>query len=106
MPRITYITFSGEQFHVDAKVASSVMETAVQNGIPGIVAECGGSCACATCHVYVEEEWLPVIGEPEFMETAMLDTAFDVRSNSRLSCQIRVTEDMDGFVVHTPERQV
>ena len=87
------------------KVGSTVMETAIEHGVPGIVAECGGACACATCHVHVAAEWQEKMGVPEIMEEDMLDFAFDVRPTSRLSCQIRVTEALDGLVVHTPERQ-
>jgi 2Fe-2S ferredoxin len=81
------------------------MEAAIRNAIPGIEAECGGACACATCHVYVEEKWLGTTGQPEAMEQDMLDYAHDVRANSRLSCQIRVKPELDGLVVNTPEKQ-
>ena len=83
----------------------TVMESAVKNMVPGIDAECGGACACATCHVYVEPDWLEATGTREEMEEDMLDFAFEVRDNSRLSCQIKVTEALDGLVVKTPERQ-
>lgn len=105
MPKITYIDAQGESRTVEGETGSTVMETAVRNGIPGIEAECGGACACATCHVYVDEAWTPKTGEPESMEEDMLDFAFDVRPNSRLSCQIRVRDDLDGLVVRTPARQ-
>jgi 2Fe-2S ferredoxin len=81
------------------------METAIKNDVPGIEAECGGACACATCHVYVEEPWREKTGGPSPMEEDMLDFGYDVRSNSRLSCQIKVTEALDGLVVRVPERQ-
>jgi 2Fe-2S ferredoxin len=81
------------------------METAIKNGIPGIEAECGGACSCSTCHVYVGEGWREATGEPAPMEEDMLDFAVDVRPNSRLSCQIKITEALDGLVVTTPERQ-
>jgi 2Fe-2S ferredoxin len=81
------------------------METAIKNGVPGIEAECGGACACSTCHVYVDEAWRAATGEPAPMEEDMLDFAFDVRPNSRLSCQIKVTDALDGLKVTTPERQ-
>ena len=84
---------------------STVMETAIKNGVPGIEAECGGACACSTCHVYVDEGWREKTGEPSPMEEDMLDFAFEVKPNSRLSCQIKVTEALDGLVVTTPERQ-
>lgn len=105
MPKITFIDFSGTARTVDAQVGATVMETAIHNNVPGIEAECGGSCACATCHVYVDEAWHEKTGMPSAMEEDMLDFAYDVRPNSRLSCQIKVTEELDGLVVHTPERQ-
>jgi 2Fe-2S ferredoxin len=105
MVKITYIDAQGTARTVDAQEGSTVMENAVRNGIPGIEAECGGACACATCHVYVAEEWREATGEPQPMEEDMLDFAFDVRPNSRLSCQIRVTPELDGLLVHTPARQ-
>ena len=105
MVKITYIDAEGTARTVDAEEGSTVMEMAVRNGIPGIEAECGGACACATCHVYVAEEWREATGEPQPMEEDMLDFAFDVRPNSRLSCQIRVRPELDGLVVHTPARQ-
>jgi 2Fe-2S ferredoxin len=105
MAKITYITHGGDRYEVDAEPGSTVMENAIRNAIPGIEAECGGACACATCHVYVEEEWFGVTGGPTTMEEDMLDFAYDVRPTSRLSCQIKVTEDLDGLVVHLPEHQ-
>ncbi len=82
------------------------MEAAIAHNVPGIVAECGGACSCATCHVYVEDEWTERVGGPSEMEEDMLDFAFDVRPTSRLSCQIRLTDEMDGLVLHVPEEQV
>jgi 2Fe-2S ferredoxin len=105
MPKITYIDSAGTARTAEADVGATVMETAVKNSIPGIEAECGGACACSTCHVYVDEAWRERTGEPAPMEEDMLDFAFDVRPNSRLSCQIKVTEALDGLVVTTPERQ-
>ena len=105
MPKITYIDPDGTNRTVEAEVGSTVMETAIRNSVPGIEAECGGACACATCHVYVDDAWLPKTGEAGAMEQDMLDFAFDVRPTSRLSCQITVREDLDGLVVRTPERQ-
>ena len=81
------------------------MENAIREGVPGIEAECGGACACATCHVYVDDAWRKVTGEPAEMEEDMLDFAFDVRESSRLSCQIKVTDELDGLVVQVPEKQ-
>jgi 2Fe-2S ferredoxin len=105
MPNITYIDAHGESRTVAADTGSTVMETAIRNGVPGIEAECGGACACATCHVYVDEAWVEAVGQAEPMEQDMLDFAFDVRPTSRLSCQIRVRDDLDGLVVRTPARQ-
>ena len=105
MAKITYIDSAGTARTIDAELGSTVMETAIKNDVPGIEAECGGACACATCHVYVDPEWTDVVGEPEAMEEDMLDFAFDVRPNSRLSCQIKVSDELDGLVVSTPERQ-
>ena len=105
MPKITYIDSSGASRTIDAETGSTVMETAIRNNIPGIEAECGGACACATCHVYVAEEWRAKAGEPTPMEEDMLDFGYDIRPNSRLSCQIKVTPELDGLVVTTPEKQ-
>jgi 2Fe-2S ferredoxin len=105
MPKITYIDYEGTARTIEAEVGSTVMETAIKNGVPGIDAECGGACACATCHVHVDEAWRAVVGEPSPMEEDMLDFGYDVRPNSRLSCQIKVTAELEGLVVRTPERQ-
>ncbi len=105
MARITYIQHNGTEHAVEAEPGMTVMEAAVRNDIPGITAECGGACACATCHVYVDEAWREATGKPEMMEEDMLDFAFDIRAESRLSCQIKVTEALDGLRVHIPERQ-
>ncbi len=105
MPKITYIDDAGTSRTVEAETGSTVMEAAIKNGVPGIEAECGGACACATCHVYVDEAWRAKTGEPSAMEQDMLDFAFDVRPTSRLSCQITVREDLDGLVVRTPAKQ-
>ncbi len=105
MPKITFIDHNGTARTVEGEVGATVMETAVRHGIPGIDAECGGACACATCHVYVDDAWREASGTPSSMEEDMLDFAFDVRPNSRLSCQIRVKAELDGLVVSTPERQ-
>jgi len=105
MPKITYIDSAGTARAIDAEVGATVMETAIKNDVPGIEAECGGACACATCHVYVDEAWREVVGGPSPMEEDMLDFGYDVKPNSRLSCQIMVTDALDGLVVRTPERQ-
>ena len=105
MAKITYIGADGTRYEVEAENGSTVMENAIRNGVPGIEAECGGACTCATCHVYVDEEWLGVTGGPSPMEEDMLDLAFDVRETSRLSCQIKVRDTLDGLVVAVPGRQ-
>jgi 2Fe-2S ferredoxin len=105
MAKITYIDSTGASRTVDGDVGATVMETAIRNGIPGIEAECGGACACSTCHVYVDDAWREKTGEPSPMEEDMLDFAYEVRPNSRLSCQIKVSDDLDGLVVTTPDRQ-
>ena len=105
MVKITFIEHTGEKRTVEAEAGATVMETAIRNMVPGIEAECGGACACATCHVYVDEAWREKVGQPTPMEEDMLDFGYDVRENSRLSCQIRVTQELDGLVVMTPERQ-
>ena len=105
MVKITYIDPSNTPRTIEATVGATVMETAIKNDVPGIEAECGGACACATCHVYVDEAWRAKTGESSPMEQDMLDFGYDVRENSRLSCQIKVTEELDGLVVRVPERQ-
>ena len=105
MPKITYVDHAGTERTVEGSVGATVMETALRNNVPGIDAECGGACACATCHVYVDEAWASRLPPAQPMEEDMLDFAFDVRPTSRLSCQIRVTAEIDGLVVTTPERQ-
>src|SRR5437773_2136646 len=106
MPKITYIDTDGTVRTVDAEIGATVMETALRNDVPGILATCGGSCACATCHVYVEDEWFDRLGPLSLDELDMLDTAHDRRENSRLSCQIQVTEEIDRLTVRTPPRQI
>ena len=106
MPKITYIDTDDTARTVEAEIGSTVMETAVNNDIPGILATCGGSCACATCHVYVDPVWFEKLVPPAIDELDMLDTAHDLQPNSRLSCQIAVTAEIDGLVVRTPERQI
>ena len=105
MPKITYIEYNGAEHVLDVKTGLSVMEGAVKNNIPGIDADCGGACACATCHVYVDQAWTEKTGKPSAMEESMLDFAENVEANSRLSCQIKVTEALDGLVVRMPESQ-
>ena len=105
MVKITYIDSAGTARTVEGDVGSTVMETAIKNAVPEIEAECGGACACSTCHVYIDEAWREKVGEPSPMEEDMLDFALEVRPNSRLSCQIKVRDDLDGLVVTTPSRQ-
>src|ERR1700759_3746322 len=99
MPKITYIDTSDTARTVDAEVGATVMETAIKNAVPGIEAECGGARACAACHVYIEHAGREKVGGPSPMEEDMLDFGYDVRPNSRLSCQIKVTDTLDGLTV-------
>ena len=105
MAKITFINADGAARTVDAENGSTAMEAAIRNDIPGIDAECGGACACATCHVYVDDAWVAKTGKAQPMEEDMLDFAFDVRPTSRLSCQIKISDALDGLVLHTPARQ-
>ena len=105
MAKITYIQPDGSQQSVEAQPGVTVMEAAKLNTVAGIEAECGGACACATCHVYVDEAWKDKVGAPAAMEEDMLDFAFDVRPESRLSCQIKVTAALDGLVLRVPGKQ-
>ena len=105
MPKIIYHAFDGTRFEVDAAAGSTVMENAIRNDVPGIEAECGGACACATCHVYVDEAWVEKTGQAAAMEEDMLDFAYEQKPNSRLSCQIKVTDELDGLEVRVPEKQ-
>lgn len=105
MAKITFIQPDGSSQVVEATPGTTVMEAAKLHGVPGIVAECGGACACATCHVFVADEWRDKTGAPSEMEEDMLDFAFDVRESSRLSCQIKVTAELDGLVLSVPAKQ-
>ena len=105
MPKITYIEHNGKEHAAEVPVGWTVMEGAVKNRIPGIDADCGGACACATCHVYVDPAWLPKLAPRQDMEEQMLDFAQELKPNSRLSCQIKVTPALDGLVVRTPKDQ-
>jgi 2Fe-2S ferredoxin len=105
MAKITFIQPDGSNQVVEAQSGVTVMEAAKLNEVPGIEAECGGACACATCHVYVDPEWREKAGAPSEMEEDMLDFAFDVREESRLSCQIKVTDDLDGLILRVPAKQ-
>ena len=106
MTKITYIENNGKEHTVDVQNGLTVMEGAVQNDIPGIDADCGGSMACATCHVYVNDEWYNMLDEKTEGEDDMIDQAYDPKKNSRLSCQITVSDKIEGLVVHLPEKQV
>lgn len=105
MPRIVYLTRDGQRREIDVEVGSTVMEGAIDNGVEGIVAECGGACACATCHAYIDEKWLDRLPPMEDMEDAMLDSAVERRSNSRLTCQIEVTPELDGLIVQVADNE-
>ena len=105
MQKITYIEHSGKSHVVDVPNELSVMEGAVQNNIPGITADCGGACACATCHVYVDEKWFDKLKKKDEAEQDMLDMAFEPNKFSRLSCQISVSDELDGMVVKIPSKQ-
>ena len=106
MAKITYIEHNGNKHTVDVENGLSVMEGAVQNDIPGIDADCGGGMACATCHVYIGDEWFNKINQKSEGEDDMLDQAYEPKKNSRLSCQITVTEELEGLTLEMPEKQV
>jgi 2Fe-2S ferredoxin len=106
MARITYIEFDGTSHLVDVSSGMSVMEGAVSNNVPGIEAECGGACSCATCHVYVDQAWVEATGSPEHIEEDMIECAMDIQETSRLSCQIEVSDALDGLIVRLPELQI
>jgi 2Fe-2S ferredoxin len=106
MTKITYIENDGKEHTVDVQNGLTVMEGAVQNDIPGIDADCGGSMACATCHVYVKDDWYDKLDEKSEGEDDMIDQAYEPKKNSRLSCQITVSDKIEGLVVHLPEKQV
>ena len=105
MPKITYVEHNGEKRTINVDKGLTVMEGAIQNDIPGIDADCGGAMACATCHVYVEEKWFNKITKADDAEIDMIDMALEPKKNSRLSCQLIVTDELDGLVVTTPEKQ-
>ncbi len=105
MAKITYVQPDGTTSQVDVANGQSVKDGAVNNLVPGILAECGGACACATCHVYIDDAWMEKVGEAQGVEKDMLDFAFEPRETSRLSCQVDVSAALDGLVVHVPEEQ-
>jgi 2Fe-2S ferredoxin len=104
--KITYIEFDGAEHEIDVAPGLSVMQGAVANSVRGIIGECGGACSCATCHVYVDPAWLNRVGERSATEKALLEEVIDEQPNSRLSCQINITEDLDGLVVRLPGKQI
>jgi len=106
MPRITYIEHTGIEHSVDVPVGLTVMEGAVNNNVPGIDADCGGACACSTCHAYVDPDWVAKLPGREDMEVDMLDFAYEPNERSRLTCQVKVTAEMDGLVLRLPEKQI
>ena len=106
MPRVTFILPDGSASEVDAANGDSVMETAIDNNIPGIIAECGGACSCATCHIYVDEAWTDKLPAPDALEDGMLECALDRQPASRLSCQLRIRDELDGITVRIPAAQI
>jgi 2Fe-2S ferredoxin len=105
MPKVTYIEFNGAEHPIEVPVGLSVMQGAVNNNVPGIDADCGGECACATCHVYIAPEWFARTGSPNSQEASMLSFADGTEDNSRLACQIKMTEALDGLVLRMPSSQ-
>ena len=105
MPKIIFIESDGARHEVEVENGYSVMEAAINNDIDGIVAECGGACACATCHSYVDEAWLDKVPPMDDMEDSMLDAAFERKDNSRLTCQIEVNDKLDGLVIHVADNE-
>lgn len=105
MPVVKFVTSDGATTEVEVETGANLMQAAVDNGIDGIIAECGGACSCATCHCYIDDAWTGKTGEPGDTEKDMLECVLDPKENSRLSCQIEVTDEMDGLVVNIPESQ-
>ncbi|MCK9469427.1 MAG: 2Fe-2S iron-sulfur cluster-binding protein [Porticoccaceae bacterium] len=105
MTKVTFIDHAGTEHQVEVEKGTSLMQAAMDNGVDGIVAECGGACSCATCHCYVDEAWVARTGEPSDIEKDMLDCVLDPQPNSRLSCQIIIDDSLDGLVVRLPESQ-
>jgi len=106
MPKITFITHDGTEHVVEATIGASVMNAAIDNLVAGIDADCGGECSCATCHVYVDPEWMRIVGQPDDREESMLDLNPEREANSRLSCQIQVRDELEGLVARVPEFQM
>lgn len=105
MPKIVYRTHFGDEREVEVPLGATVMEGAVRNGVPGIDGDCGGACACATCHIYLDDVWLAKLAPQSDMEVSMLEFAENVHANSRLGCQIKMTDQLDGLLVTLPESQ-
>ena len=105
MPRVIYITPNGDRHEVEVENGYSEMEGAINNNIDGLVAECGGACACATCHSYIDAAWVEKLPDMDDMEDSMLDAAFDRKPNSRLTCQIELNDELDGLVVHVADNE-
>lgn len=105
MPKVVYVEHNGTEHEVEVANGRTLMEGAVNHMVPGIEGDCGGLCACATCHVYIPEQWQKFCGEPEELESNILDFAFDVKDSSRLACQVKVSEELEGVRVLMPERQ-
>lgn len=105
MPKVTYISPNGERHDVDVDNGYSIMEGAINNNVDGIVAECGGACACATCHSYIDEAWVSRLPAMDDMEDSMLDAAFERKDNSRLTCQIEMSDELDGIIVHVADNE-
>jgi len=106
MPRVLFVLTNGEEHLVEGKVGDSVMQTAIDNMVPGIIGDCGGNCSCATCHGYVDPEWIEKVGPRTEEEVLMLDGALRVEENSRLTCQIKLNDELDGLVVRLPISQI
>ena len=105
MPLVNFFDHDGNQYEVNLEAGTTIMQAAIDNGIDGIAAECGGACSCATCHCYIDENWTEKTGEPSDIEKQMLECALDPQDNSRLGCQVEITDEMDGIVVRLPESQ-
>lgn len=106
MAQVTYINVEGDKYVVEVENGDNLMQAAIDNSVPGILGDCGGGCACATCHVFVDDAWAPRSGEPDELEADMLDGLIDPQPTSRLSCQIIMRDELDGIVVHLPESQL
>jgi len=106
MAKITYVEFNGKEHVLDIATGTSLMQGAINSNVRGIIAECGGACSCATCHVYVDDAWVDKLDAKSDMEDAMLEAVVELQPNSRLSCQIKVTDSLDGLVVRMPAKQV